>query len=95
MSLLSKLFSSFDTANQLTIAQPDLLYSVHGLDKSIPRGEASNIAYLSMLIDAFQNFYGEKYNGDFAKTANEFKAKPAFLNRILAVPENRMRWPIF
>jgi len=93
-TFLLKLFSSFDEANRATINDPDLLYSVHGLDRSISEQEASRIAYLSLLIDGFQHFYGQVYNEDFPKMENELKARSTFLNKILTVKENQDRWKI-
>lgn len=89
---LLKLFSSFDSASESTIADPELLYSVHGLDRNVPIEEAKSIAYLSLLLDAFQHYYGEQYNGDFKKMTEAMKKQSTFLNRILAVPENYQRW---
>ena len=89
---LLKLFATFDAASESTIINPELLYSVHGLDRSVPIEEAKNIAYFSLLLDAFQHFYGEQCDGDFKKMAEEMKRNSTFLNRILAVPENRKRW---
>lgn len=91
---LLKLFGSFDMASESTIANPDLLYSVHGLSRDVPIEEARNIAYLSMLLDSFQHFYYEKYNSDFTKMVEEMKSQSTFLNRLLTVEENRRRWPI-
>ncbi len=89
---LLKLFGSFDVASQSTIANPELLYSVHGLSRDVPIEEARNIAYLSMLLDAFQHFYYETYDGDFTKMVKEMKSHSTFLNRILSVAENKNRW---
>ena len=91
---LLKLFGSFDVASESTIANPELLYSVHGLSKDVPIEEARNIAYLSMLLDSFQHFYSEKYDGDFTKMVKEMKSQSTFLNRILTVEENKLRWQI-
>lgn len=91
---LLKLFATFDAATENTITNPDLLYSVHGLDRNVPLEEAKNIAYFSLLLDAFQHFYGEQCAGDYKKMADEMKKNSTFLNRILSVPENRKRWQI-
>jgi hypothetical protein len=92
---LIKLFSAFDLASQITISKPDLLYSVHGLDKSkIPPEEAINIAYLSALLDSFQHYFSIEYNSDFRRMGAELKYKSSFLNRILEVKDNQRRWPI-
>jgi|GEM_PF-1333262 len=91
---LLKLFGSFDAASESTIANPELLYSVHGLNPNEPLGEARNIAYLSMLLDAFQHYYGEKYEGDFTKMVEEMKIQSTFLNRMLSVKGNKRRWDI-
>ena len=87
-----RLFSSFDLASQVTIERPELLYSVHGLSHSVPLEEARNIAYFSLLLDAFQHFYGESYNGDFDKMQADLVKESTFLNRLLAVRENQERW---
>ncbi len=89
---LMRLFSTFDLANQATLSSPQLLYSVHGLDKAIPPEEAANIAYLSFVLDGFQHFYNEEFKGNFAKMAGKLKESSTFLNRILQVPENQTRW---
>jgi len=89
---LMRLFSTFDVANQATLDKPELLYSVHGLDRSIPQEEAANIAYLSFVLDGFQHFYGEEYSNNFKVMTKELKQTSTFLNRILQVPENQTRW---
>jgi len=80
---LLKLFGSFDVASESTIANPELLCSVHGLSRDVPIEEARNIAYLSMLLDSFQHLYYEKYAGDFTMMVKEMKSHSTFLNRIL------------
>ena len=47
-----------------------------------------------MLLDSFQHFYNEKYDGDFTKMVKEMKSHSTFLNRILTVAENKRRWDI-
>lgn len=89
---LLQLFASFDSASQATLANPELLHSVHGLSPDVPLDEARCIAYLSMLLDAFQHFYGEAHGNDFAKMAESMKQSSTFLNRILSVPGNLERW---
>lgn len=89
---MMRLFSTFEVANQAVLNKPDLLYSIHGLERSIPQEEAANIAYLSFLLDGFQHFYQEEYSGDFAKMTEKLKQTSNFLNRILRVPENQVRW---
>ncbi len=86
------LFSTFDVASQTTLTNPELLYSVHGLDRSIPTEEAANIAYLSLVLDGFQHYYGEELKGNFQAMEAKLKRQSTFLNRILAVPENQQRW---
>ena len=93
-TVLMKLFSTFDLASQVSIAQPDLLYVVHGLDKSIPPEEAKCIAYMSLLMDGFQHFNEFAFNGDFDKMERIHKNKSTFLNRLLAVKANQGRWQI-
>ncbi len=90
-----RLFDSFDTANQLTVTHPDLLIHVHGL-KEVDALEARNIAYLSILLDGYQHYYMEHFDGDFRKFATQL-TKPEnreFLNRVLSVPENWKRWEL-
>lgn len=91
---LLNLFGSFDVASESTIAHPEFLYSVHGLDRDVPLEEARNIAYLSLLLDAFQHFYYEHCDGDFTKMVTEMKSQSTFLSRILTVAENKDRWDI-
>ena len=91
-SHLLKLFSSFGEANRATLQNPDLLYSVHGLDESVPKEDASRIAYLSLLLDAFQHFNGQMYGMDYSQMEKHMKAHHTFLNKILAVKENQRRW---
>lgn len=88
-----RLFSTFDLASQVTIEDPKLLYSVHGLSESVPLEEAKNIAYLSLLLDAFQHYYSEKYNGNFEKMQADLVTYSTFLNKFLAVKENQERLP--
>jgi hypothetical protein len=47
-----------------------------------------------MLLDSFQHFYYEHYDGDFTMMVKEMKSHPTFLNRILTVAENKRRWDI-
>lgn len=91
---LLKLFGSFDVVSEITIVNPELLYSVHGLSRDVPIEEARNIAYLSILLDSFQHFYYEKHDGDFTEMVKEMKRHSTFLNRILRVEENKRRWPV-
>ncbi|MGC4756833.1 hypothetical protein [Micromonospora trifolii] len=89
---VANLFSGFNVANEATLAHPELLYEVHGLDRSTSLDEARSIAYLSVLLDAFQGFYDDLYEGDFARMAKDMKVQSTFLNKILAVPANQDRW---
>ncbi|MFI6232744.1 hypothetical protein ACIBD9_04175 [Micromonospora sp. NPDC050784] len=91
---VATLFSGFNVANEATLAHPELLYEVHGLDRSTSLDEARSIAYLSVLLDAFQGFYDDLYEGDFARMAKDMKVQSTFLNRILAVPANHDRWRV-
>ncbi len=77
---VQSLFSGFQQANQATIEHPFFLKDVHGLE-GLSEEEYKNIAYLSVLMDAFQH---EDY---------EHK-KTTFLDNIIAVPENKERWII-
>lgn len=47
-----------------------------------------------MLLDSFQHFYYETYDGDFTKMVKEMKSHSTFLNRILTVKDNKRRWHI-
>lgn len=89
---LIRQFSTFDLASQVTIERPELLKTVHGLSDSVSIDEARSIAYLSLLLDSFQHYYGEKYGGDFGKMRADLIEESTFLNRILAVEENQGRW---
>jgi len=89
---LQQLFQGFNLASSTTLEHPDLLRDVHGLDNELDQDEARRIAYLSVLLDAFQHYYGHEYRGNFNKMANDMIARPTFLNRILAVPANAPRW---
>lgn len=88
------LFNGFHTANQATLQSPELLYDVHGLDRNITIEEARNIAYLSVLLDAFQSFYDDLYDGDFTRMAGDMKKQSTFLNKILSIPANEQRWKV-
>ncbi len=85
-----RFFSTFDLANQLCVENPELLRSVHGVN--IDTQEAQNVAYLSLLLDAFQHYYGEKYERDFKVMESKLKQQSSFLNNILSVPQNQQRW---
>ena len=89
---LQQLFVAFNVASQASLEDPKLLYDVHGLDRTVPTEEARRIAYLSLLMDGFQYFYGEVYGGDFSKMAKTMKGESTFLNRILAIKANQKRW---
>lgn len=91
---LQNLFSSFNQAGQACLENPDFLYAVGGLDKSISHNEAKNIAYLSLLIDGFQQYYGQKYKENFSKMVKELKNKSTYLNQLLANKSNQKRWEI-
>ncbi len=71
------LFSGFSQANQATIDHPAILKDVHGLKVSY--NECRNIAYLSILMDAFQH-----ENSNYQQTT--------FLDKITSIPENEKRW---
>jgi hypothetical protein len=72
------LFSGFQQANQITIQHPKLLRDVHGL-KDLTDEECRSIAYLSILMDAFQH---EDKEHD----------ETTFLDKITSIPENKERW---
>ncbi len=77
---VQSLFSGFQQANQATMDNPLFLQDVHGLE-GLTKKEYKNIAYLSVLMDAFQH---EDYQHE----------KTTFLDNIVAVPENKERWII-
>ena len=82
---LNGLFNGFDSANKATIDNPALMKAVHGLD--IDDDECKNIAYLSMLMDAFQHYTESELEDVDGHKSN-------FLDKITAVPENKARWEI-
>lgn len=86
------LFGTFDRANDATLQNPDLLFEVHGLPTNIDKDEARRIAYFSLLLDGFQHYYGQLYDGDFSAMENDLKRKSVFLNRIVGVERNKERW---
>lgn len=85
-------FSTFNVASQAMITNPEFLYSVHGLDKSVPIEDAPNIAYLGLLMDSFQNYYDWQFESNFAEMEKELTERPAFLNRVVSVQKNQERW---
>jgi hypothetical protein len=86
----TRFFSAFESASQLCVNNPELLRSVHGLN--VDAQEAKNIAYLGLLLDAFQHYYGEKYEWNFDKMEPERTKQSSFLNKLLSVPQNQERW---
>ena len=96
---LAGLYSSFDLANQAILGNPDLLYDVHGLAKSVPPEEVARLVYLSILLDAHQEHWTDLYEGDCSKVLEKLRETPTFLTRILSVKANHARWelikPIF
>lgn len=86
------LFSTFDRASEAIIADPGLLYEVHGVAREVPLSEAKSIAYLGMLLDGFHHFYGHLHGGDYSRMQSDLKTKSIFLNRLLALPANQTRW---
>jgi hypothetical protein len=66
------LFGTFDRANEATLVNPELLFDVHGLPRSLGEEEAKRIAYLS-LLDGFQHFYGQLYSGNYKRMEEELK----------------------
>lgn len=90
MSLRS-LFTTFNQTSQICVDNPNVFYAVDGLDKSVPPQEAKNIAYFSLLMDGFQQFYGQIYNEDFSKMLKQSKEKSTYLNNLLAIEENQKR----
>lgn len=89
-----RLFGAFDQASQMSIQNPSLMRLVHGLPDTVSSDEASAIAYLSLLLDGFQHFYGPKDGNKFEVMLNEMSKNSTFLNRITMVPGNRSRWEV-
>lgn len=85
-------FTTFNIASQAMMNEPAFIYSVHGLDDSVSEQEARNIAYLGLLMDCFQCFYGWQFNGDFKKMVKTQEKVPTFLTKILEVGQNQQRW---
>ena len=75
---LKELYSGFQQANQATIENTQFLKDVHGL-KNISDDECRNIAYLSTLMDAFQQ-------------ENQEHKDSTFLDRITSIENNKRRW---
>ncbi len=92
-SALGTLFSTFDRASEITINNPELLYSVHGISKEIPLEEVKAIAYLCLLIDGYQQIYGYEKEG-CKKMYENLTNNPDFLVRLLCVSDNQRRWDI-
>ena len=88
------LFESFNRASDATLQNPDLLYEVHGLPKTIDEPEAKRIAYLSLLLDGFQHYYGHVYKEDFKAMERDLKKHSVFLNRILGIESNQRPWNV-
>ncbi len=88
------LFTSFNLASHICVDKPDVLYAVDGLDKSIPAEEAKNIAYFGLLMDGFQQFYGQIFKENYSQMAKELKRKSTYLSRLLASEANQKRWNI-
>lgn len=93
---LQKLFVGFHGANEASLAHPDVMRDVHSIENDIDDDELKCVAYLSILIDTFESYYGEKYEGKFRKMADELtnSKNTVFLNRILSVDRNQRRWKI-
>jgi hypothetical protein len=81
-------------ANQAALQYPELLIDVHGVDTGTSPREARALAYLSVLLDGFQEVHGRHHRGNFRKMAQEMKLRGDSLRRLLAVPENAARWGI-
>jgi len=75
---IQALFSGFQQANQATINDPKLLQEIHGL-KDTPIEECKNIAYLSILMDAFQH-------------EDKRHSQSTFLDNITSISDNKERW---
>ena len=80
-------YSRFDRANQVIIDYPEILQEVHGLDIGLK--ECRNIGYLSVLMDAFQHFYGQPPK---SYSLEALQKKSTFLDKIFFIPANKERW---
>ena len=91
----SKGFSTLDRAGLTLIDNPRLLSAVHGLPqdalKELGPEEASNVAYLFLLLNGFRQTYDERYNGDFKKMLRALKKRPSTLNKLMAQGANQRR----
>lgn len=88
---LSALYSAFNLGGQALLATPQLLFDVHGLDPTTPPEEARNLAYLNLVLDAWQQYWGDTFKGDFSQ-ATALGPRATYLHRLLAVPANIERW---
>jgi hypothetical protein len=87
-----RLFEAFAECSNALIQTPTLLHLVHGIPQcSCEDDEGKALAYLCAILDAFQIYYHEKFNGDFRKMESELIQQSTFLSRILAIPENKSR----
>ena len=66
---------------------PNLLSTVHGLDKE--EEELENIAYLGILMDAFHHYWGKQYSSYEEAVAKE---PSNFIHNIIAIEANYERW---
>lgn len=91
---LNRMFSSLDFSSELAFSNPRVVYAVHGLDETISEEEVKNIIYFSVILDVFQAYWSDEFNGDFAKGGRDFRERSRYLNQVLRVPENLRRWEI-
>jgi hypothetical protein len=93
-SILVTLFGGFTVASQMSLEYPSVLYDVHGLDSAISQREAQNIAYLGIIMDSFQHYYGHVSGGKYDRMVRELTQSSNFLSRVLSHPANHQRWTV-
>ncbi len=89
-----RLFELYQTVSQVIVENPRYLYEIYGLDNSVPEAEARNIAFLGLLVDGFQQFYGRMHDGNYRAMIDQVGTESTFLSTILTRSENRRRWAI-
>ena len=91
------IFTGFDIASQLSLENQFLLKEVHGLSDEFSDDELKSIAYLSLILDNFQNNYAKvfKSKNNYNKLRVECtNGSSNFLNKVLKVKANQVRWEI-
>jgi len=86
---LLSLFSGFDQANGEVMKNPNLLVTVHGLGLDKDDEDLENIAYLAILIDSFQHYWGKEYNYKYKKV---LELETNYIHRIVEIEDNYSRW---